>query len=95
MTVQTDPAVQALEAQWSGPWREDVPVFGCCRHAVTVALVHTKDLREVALLQATERVEALTGTVNRVWFDQADTHACCKRHIVDLALDLPAALASA
>lgn len=96
MTVETelDPAIRAFAAEWGGPYREDVPVFGCCRHAVNIVLTCSA-IRNVAELSAADRVKWITGFVNDTSFDQASTHACCQRHLIDLAIDLPAALALA
>ncbi|MGH8929338.1 MAG: hypothetical protein ACRDZO_01560 [Egibacteraceae bacterium] len=93
MTQQT-PAADALLKQFEGPWRDDTPVFGCCRKAVAAALA---DVDPVALisLDATARVRALREAIERTLPGHLAAHRCCSGHLADLAFDLPDVLALA
>lgn len=91
MTASPSTASRLLD-EFAGPWRDETPVFGCCRKAVTVA-IESVDLAELALSDATTRVQALRKAVDAELGDHLDAHRCCSGHLADLAFDLPDLLA--
>ena len=93
-TTATSSLPESLLAQFEGPWRDDTPVFGCCRKAVTVAVANT-DVAAIAALDPTARVSALRTAVEAELPGHLDSHRCCVGHIADLAFDLPELLAPA
>lgn len=90
----TPSAAAALLEEFDGPWRDEMPVFGCCRKAVATAVDHA-DVLAVASLDATARVRALRDAVEAEMSGHLDTHRCCSGHLADLAFDLPDLLAPA
>lgn len=88
MTRTTDPVAQRVRAEFDNAWRDDVPVFGCCRKAVTTA-VDNVDLIEVAALDVTERVRVLRAAVEAAQPGTLESHRCCSGHLANLAFDLP------
>lgn len=82
------PAADTLLKEFDSPWRDDTPVFGCCRKAVAAAL---GDIDALALisLDATARVRALREAVERQLPGHLSAHRCCAGHLADLAFDLP------
>lgn len=82
------PAADALLKQFEGAWRDDTPVFGCCRRAVATALSHV-DAVALIPLDATARVRALRDALERELPGHLTTHRCCAGHLADLAFDLP------
>lgn len=81
-------AADTLTKEFEGAWRDDTPVFGCCRKAVTTAVENT-DVLHVASLDVTSRVQALRAAVEAQTPGHLDTHRCCAGHLADLAFDLP------
>jgi hypothetical protein len=93
MTQQTS-AADTLLKQFEGPWRDDTPVFGCCRKAVAAALADTEAVALITL-DATARVRALREAIERELPGHLAAHRCCSGHLADLAFDLPDLLAPA
>lgn len=81
-----------LLREFEGAWRDDTPVFGCCRKAVT-SVVENTDLAAVVPLDATARVQALRDAAERELPSHLEAHRCCSGHLADLAFDLPELLA--
>jgi hypothetical protein len=79
---------EALLREFEGPWRDDTPVFGCCRRAVQIAVEHP-GLYDLVPLGATERVQALRDAVEAELPGHLASHRCCAGHLADLAFDLP------
>lgn len=92
MTVTPATAADRLLAEFEGPWRDETPVFGCCRKAVAAAVEHC-DILTVATHDVTGRVEALRAAVEQEIPGHLDSHRCCANHLADLAFDLPDLLA--
>jgi hypothetical protein len=88
MTGSRTAAADRLLREFDAPWRDDTPVFGCCRKAVAAAVEHTDPLA-VGALDVTARVQALRDAVDRELPGHLDTHRCCANHLADLAFDLP------
>lgn len=80
--------LDSILRQFEGAWRDDTPVFGCCRRAVEMA-VHEVDLLELATMDVTARVQELRAGVDAQLPDHLDSHRCCAGHLADLAFDLP------
>lgn len=85
-------AVDTVLRQFESPWRDDTPVFGCCRRAVEIA-VGDLDVLDVATRDVTARVQALRAAVDAQLPDHLDSHRCCAGHVADLAFDLPGLVA--
>jgi hypothetical protein len=81
-------AADALVQQFEGPWRDDTPVFGCCRKAVAAALAGVDPVSLIPL-DATARVRALREAIERQLPGHLSAHRCCSGHLADLAFDLP------
>jgi hypothetical protein len=94
MTALRPTTVKDLLSGFEGPWRDDTPVFGCCRKAVAAA-VEDVEVHAIASLDATARVRALREAVERRSPGHLSTHRCCAGHLADLAFDLPEMLAPA
>lgn len=94
MTGIPAPAANRLLEQFEGPWRDDTPVFGCCRKAVTIA-VESTDITGIATLDPAARVRALRDAVEAELPGHLDSHRCCVGHLADLAFDLPEMLVPA
>lgn len=94
MPVTPTAANQAILREFDAAWRDDTPVFACCRRSVATALEHA-DLLEIASLDVTARVQALRGAVEQELPGHLDAHRCCAGHLADLAFDLPSVLAPA
>ncbi len=92
MTSTPSAAADVLLREFDNPWRDDTPVFGCCRKSVAAA-VEGVDLAAAAPLDATARVRALRDAVERQHPGHLDTHRCCAGHLADVAFDLPGLLA--
>jgi hypothetical protein len=92
MTGIPSAAASTLLKEFEGAWRDDTPIFGCCRRSVTVA-VENSDITSVAALDPVARVRALREAVEAVSPGHLDTHRCCAGHLADLAFDLPDLLA--
>ncbi|HWB70719.1 MAG TPA: hypothetical protein VG452_00750 [Egibacteraceae bacterium] len=78
--------------EFEGAWRDDTPVFACCRRSVAVAVAGV-DLPATARLAAPGRVRALRAALDRDSPGHLDAHRCCAGHLADLAFDLPGLLA--
>ncbi|CAN5561710.1 hypothetical protein BH23ACT7_BH23ACT7_04130 [soil metagenome] len=87
-------SASTLVAEFDGPWRDDTPVFGCCRKAVAAALDHV-DPVALLPLDATARVRALRDAVEQELPGHLNAHRCCAGHLADLAFDLPDLLSPA
>lgn len=88
MTRTSTDTAKTVVAAFDNAWRDDVPVFGCCRKVV--ALVTDRvDLVEVASLDVTSRVQKIRQTVEAGQPGHLDTHRCCAGHLANLAFDLP------
>jgi hypothetical protein len=94
MTATPSAAVDALLEQFEGPWRDETPVFGCCRKSVAAA-VDRADILSIAPLDATTRVRALNEAVEEEMPGHLAAHRCCAGHLADLAFDLPDLIAPA
>ena len=92
MTSSTAAAAGALLKEFEGAWRDDTPIFGCCRKSVNVA-VENADIVAIAALDPAARVRALRDVVEAQMPAHLDTHRCCAGHLADLAFDLPDLLA--
>lgn len=82
------PAVDRIVAQFDQAWRDETPIFGCCRKAVKVAL-RGADPRALVDLDPAARVRALHAAVEAELPGHLDGHRCCRGHLADLAFDLP------
>jgi hypothetical protein len=91
MTGTPTAAAERLLQEFDSPWRDDTPVFGCCRKAVAAAVQHIDPLAIVSL-DATARVGALRDAVEQELPGHLDSHRCCANHLADLAFDLPGLL---
>lgn len=92
MTRTTGPAASAVLAEFEPAWRDDVPIFACCRRSVGIA-VERADLLEIAALDATARVQAIRAAVESELPGHLAAHRCCSGHLANLAFDLPDLLA--
>jgi len=88
MTSSTSALAGALLKEFDGAWRDDTPIFGCCRKSVHVA-VENADIVAIAALDPAARVRALRESVEVQMPGHLDTHRCCAGHLADLAFDLP------
>lgn len=87
--MPTPPATaDTLLKEFEGAWRDDMPIFGCCRKTVTTA-VEQSDTLAIASLDATARVKALREGVEEEMPGHLVSHRCCAGHLTDLAFDLP------
>jgi len=85
-------ATDTLLREFEGAWRDDMPVFGCCRKAVRTA-VERADTLGIVALDATARVQALRQALEEELPGHLEAHRCCAGHLADLAFDLPELLA--
>ena len=92
MTGTPAPAAERLLKAFDGPWRDETPVFGCCRKTIAVAVEHT-DMLTVTTLDPAARVRALREAVEAQLPGHLAAHRCCAGHLADLAFDLPDLLA--
>ncbi len=92
MTGTPSAAASTLLQEFEGAWRDDTPIFGCCRKAVATAVEHA-DVLAIAPLDPAARVRALREAVEEEAPGHLDTHRCCAGHLADLAFDLPDLLA--
>jgi len=92
MTGTAAPAASVVLTEFESAWRDDVPVFACCRRSVTSA-VERADLTEIATLDATARVQAIRAAVEGEHPGHLAAHRCCSSHLANLAFDLPDLLA--
>jgi hypothetical protein len=93
MTTRTH-AAEAILREFDGPWRDNTPVFGCCRKTVE-AVIDRLELAEVGVQDVTARVQALRAEAEEVLPGHLEAHRCCAGHLADLAFDLPSLLAPA
>jgi hypothetical protein len=94
MTRTSAGAARTVLGEFDAAWRDDVPVFACCRRSVA-ATVERVDLLDVATLDVTSRVQALREAVERETPGHLATHRCCAGHLANVAFDLPDLLAPA
>ena len=94
MTGTPSAAASTLLKEFEGAWRDNTPIFGCCRKSVTVA-VENADIVTTTSLDPAARVRALRAVVEADMPGHLDTHRCCAGHLADLAFDLPDLLAPA
>ena len=94
MNTTPSTASQRLLEEFEGAWRDDTPVFGCCRKSVATT-VERVDVVEIATLGTVERVQALRNALEEAQPGHLDAHRCCAGHLADLAFDLPDLLAPA
>ncbi|MGH3666279.1 MAG: hypothetical protein ACRDU8_09385 [Egibacteraceae bacterium] len=92
MTGTPSPVASTVLRQFEGAWRDDTPIFGCCRKTVATAVEHG-DMVEIVSLDPAARVRTLRGVVESELPGHLDTHRCCAGHLADLAFDLPDLLA--
>jgi hypothetical protein len=92
VTISTAAAELVLR-EFDAAWRDDTPIFGCCRKAVTTA-VEDADLLEIATRDVTHRVQTLRAAVEAAVPGHLESHRCCAGHIADLAFDLPSMVAA-
>jgi len=92
MTTSPSAAAGALLKEFEGAWRDDTPIFGCCRKSVTVA-VENADIAAIGTLDPAARVRALRDVVEAQMPGHLDAHRCCAGHLADMAFDLPDLLA--
>ena len=90
-TPTTTLTAEQITAEFDGPWRDDTPVFDCCRKAISAA-THSADLEHIAALDVTARVQTLRDAVEAELPGHLDAHRCCAGHLADLAFDLPGIL---
>lgn len=88
MPASSTAVAETVLREFGGAWRDDTPVFGCCRRAVEAAVTDT-DILDLATLDVTARVQALRAAVDAHMPDHMDSHRCCAGHVADLAFDLP------
>ena len=88
MTGTPSAAASALLKEFEGAWRDDTPIFGCCRKSVTTTVEHA-DIPAIAALDPAARVRALRDVLEAEAPGHLDTHRCCAGHLADLAFDLP------
>lgn len=88
MTRTAVEAATRVNAEFETPWRDEVPVFACCRKSVAAA-VDRVDLLEVASMDVTARVAALRSAVDDTMPGHLAAHRCCAGHLANLAFDLP------
>lgn len=86
-TTRSTPTADTILREFEQAWRDDTPVFGCCRKAVGVAV--RLDLLEIATYDATARVQELRRGVEEELPGHLEAHRCCAGHLADLAFDLP------
>ena len=94
MNTTPSTASQRLLEEFDGAWRDDTPVFGCCRKSVATT-VEAVDVVDVATLGTVERVQVLRAALEEAQPGHLDAHRCCAGHLADLAFDLPDMLAPA
>lgn len=94
MTRTSAIAAKSVLAEFDAAWRDDVPVFGCCRRSVATAVEHV-DLAEVAALDVTARVQAIRAAVEAEQPGHLAAHRCCAGHLANVAFDLPDLIAPA
>lgn len=92
MQASSTAVAETVLEEFDAAWRDDTPIFGCCRKAVETA-VEEVDLASVATLDATARVTAMREAVDAQLPDHLSSHRCCAGHLADLAFDLPGLLA--
>lgn len=88
MPATPSATADTLLKEFEGAWRDDMPIFGCCRKTVSTA-VEQADTLDVASLDATARVKALRDAVEGELPGHLAAHRCCAGHLTDLAFDLP------
>lgn len=88
MPATPSATADTLLKEFEGAWRDDTPIFGCCRRAVSTA-VEQADTLTIASLDATARVKALREAVETELPEHLGAHRCCSGHLADLAFDLP------
>lgn len=93
-TSSATTAADTLQREFEGAWRDDTPIFGCCRKAVAT-VVENADTVAIVPLDATARVQALRETLEEEMPGHLEAHRCCAGHLADLAFDLPELLAPA
>ncbi len=94
MTGTPSAAASVLLKEFEGAWRDDTPIFGCCRKTVQTA-VERADVLAIATLDPATRVRELRNAVEEQSPGHLGTHRCCAGHLADLAFDLPDLLAPA
>jgi hypothetical protein len=94
MTRTSATTARAVLSQFDASWRDDVPVFACCRRSVEKA-VDNVDLAEVAALDVAARVQAIRDAVESDQPGYLAAHRCCAGHLANVAFDLPELLAPA
>jgi hypothetical protein len=94
MTRTSAAAASTVLSEFDNAWRDDVPVFACCRRSVATA-VEKVDLAEVATLDVTARVTAIRDAVESDNPGYLSSHRCCAGHLANVAFDLPDLLAPA
>jgi hypothetical protein len=87
VTTSTTAAESVLH-EFDAAWRDDTPIFGCCRKAVASA-IEGMDLLDLATREVTDRVQALRASVESDMPGHLEAHRCCAGHLADLAFDLP------
>ncbi|HUH06907.1 MAG TPA: hypothetical protein VML96_03770 [Egibacteraceae bacterium] len=88
MTTTRSASIDRLLGEFEGAWRDDMPVFACCRKSVATA-VGNLDIAATVPLDATSRVQALRQAVEEQLVGHLEAHRCCSGHLADLAFDLP------
>ena len=92
-TPTTTATAERINAEFEGPWRDDTPVFDCCRKAISVA-TRNADLEQAASLDVSARVQELRDSVEADLPGHLAAHRCCAGHLADLAFDLPGIVAT-
>jgi hypothetical protein len=92
MTRTSATAAKTVLSEFDNAWRDDVPVFACCRKSVATAVEHV-DLVEVAALDVASRVQAIRGAVESAQPGHLAAHRCCSGHLANVAFDLPELIA--
>jgi hypothetical protein len=86
-------AAESVLREFDTAWRDDTPIFGCCRKAVASA-IEGMDLLDLATREVTDRVQALRASVEQDLPGHLEAHRCCAGHLADLAFDLPTMFAA-
>jgi len=94
MTRTSAAAAHRITSEFDNAWRDDVPVFACCRRSVATA-TEKVDLAEVATLDVTTRVKTIRDAVEADNAGYLSSHRCCSGHLANMAFDLPDLLAPA
>lgn len=91
--TRTAAAARTVLSEFDAAWRDDVPVFACCRRSVAIA-AEKLDLVELSSLDVTARVQAIRAVVEAEQPGHLAAHRCFAGHLANVAFDLPELIAS-